>query len=510
MPQNVTQYSLLISCPGDIDNEIDLINKAVEEFNNSYTDTIGISIRTKYWKKNSYAESGDKPQNLLNKQFVEDCDAAVALLWTRFGTPTDKYGSGTEEEIELMLSVGKQVFMYFSDKPISPSVAMKNAEEYTKVTEFREKYKDRGIYYSYSSDEEFAKLIFAHLSRCFLSVSVLEEERNIRKPNLMIRGIGADEKICQELSVHKFKLHTDRSDTEYRNDIINLYCRISGLHVGKRIDLENSSNGALASIGQMFSAFRKPVEIDEDIKECLTELKTVFGVEMSDDFFDLGNLTRDPMQTSLLNSSNNLEGTAEEKSKYNLIIKLYNTLNECSRWMPIERTFSDINCIELAIENNGTAIDEDIEVSIEFEKALFMDFSDLKQLDNNSMKYIVNECGVSTLLRIQGTSQYKEYESSLKPQFKINSISSSDLSGFPFGSAKDYQKEFEADYDEALGFEIYFEKEKVILKYKFDYIKHNTIVAFPAPIFLKGDLRRITYKICSRHAAKITEGELEL
>lgn len=121
MPRSVTQYDLLISCPGDIHSELPLINKAVEEFNSLFSDTLGISIRTKHWSKNAYAQSGGKPQALLNGQFVKDCDAAVALFWTRFGTPTDEYGSGTEEEIEIMLGSGKQVFMYFSDKPISPS-----------------------------------------------------------------------------------------------------------------------------------------------------------------------------------------------------------------------------------------------------------------------------------------------------------------------------------------------------------------------------------------------------
>ena len=43
-----------------------------------------------------------------------------------------------------MLSVGKQVFMYFLDAPINPSKVDKN--QYQKVLEFREKYRDRGIY----------------------------------------------------------------------------------------------------------------------------------------------------------------------------------------------------------------------------------------------------------------------------------------------------------------------------------------------------------------------------
>ena len=68
---------------------------------------------------------------------MRDCDAAVAIFWTKFGTPTDKYGSGTEEEIEEMLSSGKQVFLYFVDAQINPSVI--DMEQYHKVNDFKEK-----------------------------------------------------------------------------------------------------------------------------------------------------------------------------------------------------------------------------------------------------------------------------------------------------------------------------------------------------------------------------------
>lgn len=117
MSQDVTLYNLLISCPGDVKNEISLIKSAIEEFNELYSGPLGITIQPRYQSKSSYAQSGGKPQVLLNEQFVKKCDAAIAIFWTRFGSPTDEYGSGTEEEIEIMLQTGKQVFMYFSDKP---------------------------------------------------------------------------------------------------------------------------------------------------------------------------------------------------------------------------------------------------------------------------------------------------------------------------------------------------------------------------------------------------------
>lgn len=101
MAKTVIRYDLLVSCPGDVVSELPLIDKAVEEFNR-LSDALGIIVQTKHWSKSSYPQSGDRPQTLLNEQFVKDCDAAVALFWTRFGTPTDRYGSGTEEEIEII------------------------------------------------------------------------------------------------------------------------------------------------------------------------------------------------------------------------------------------------------------------------------------------------------------------------------------------------------------------------------------------------------------------------
>ena len=53
MAQNVTLYNLLISCPGDIKEEVTLIESAVDEFNELYAETLGITIKTRHWSKSS-------------------------------------------------------------------------------------------------------------------------------------------------------------------------------------------------------------------------------------------------------------------------------------------------------------------------------------------------------------------------------------------------------------------------------------------------------------------------
>ena len=199
MSQKVTLYNLLISCPGDVKEEIILIETAVDEFNELYAEPLGITIKTRHWSKSSYAQSGGKPQALLNEQFVNKCDAAVAIFWTRFGSPTDEYGSGTEEEIEIMLKSKKQVFMYFSDKPINPSDY--DVEGYKKIRAFREKYKDRGKYETYSSSEEFRSLFRAHLIQHFMSVKRVQEVTVTQRSELKLLGINTNQRLTENLPV---------------------------------------------------------------------------------------------------------------------------------------------------------------------------------------------------------------------------------------------------------------------------------------------------------------------
>ena len=79
MPQNIIQYKLLISCPSDIQDEIRIIRDVIKQFNEQYTDVLGIEVKEKHWSTDSYSQSGERPQAILNEQIVNDCDAAVAV-----------------------------------------------------------------------------------------------------------------------------------------------------------------------------------------------------------------------------------------------------------------------------------------------------------------------------------------------------------------------------------------------------------------------------------------------
>lgn len=142
MPKSTTTYSMLVSCPSDVVGFLPLIEDAVASFNRTFGNQNNVSIEVLHWSKNTYSNmsSDSSPQEEINEQILNDSDFLVGIFWTRFGTPTKKYGSGTEEEINEMIKNNKPVILYFLDKPISPSKI--DAEQLKKVQEFKQNSKN--------------------------------------------------------------------------------------------------------------------------------------------------------------------------------------------------------------------------------------------------------------------------------------------------------------------------------------------------------------------------------
>lgn len=491
MAQNVVLYNLLISCPGDVQGEVKLIEDAVGEFNELYTKPLGITIQTRHWSKSSYAQSGGKPQALLNEQFVSECDAAVAIFWTRFGTPTDEYGSGTEEEIEIMLQSGKQVFMYFSDKSCPPSQV--DDEGYKRVRAFREKYKDKGVYFTYSTDEEFRKLFLAHLSMYFLSDKRVKDIASERCSDLKLLGIDENGKLSEDVSIYQFRPNTNITMEEYMDSIRAIYQEIAGIKVGRRTSIPAG----------LF--LYQPADINEEEKEFITSMAKILELELPEDFFDLGNLSKNPLSSDFLTGLR-LEGSADEIRKYEKIQELQETISDALKWARVEEAFSDKRCIKLAIQNCGKAIDEDVEITVEIPQKSLLTLDEFPQFSNKTMGYLLNECAMDVLFGISSTAEYLEYSESQKNSSPYYRSSSHGLPGI----IPDYSGDFKAELDDIFCYSIYPSGDNYILKLKVDYIKHNTSVAFPSVLFLTDEITGIPYKITSKSNPDIVEGTLKI
>ena len=338
MPRRgITAYDLLISCPGDVNEFIDVIRDCIDNFNRVLGSVNNMEVVAKHWSTDSYPQSGGKPQELLNQQFVRECDAAVALFWTKFGTPTDKYGSGTEEEIEEMLASNKQVFMYFLDKPINPSSV--DMDQYKKVGEFKTKYKDRGIYFIVKDEQELRQQFTNHLAMYFLPIIMKDKGENIsfekkNIPILKVRDINSE----------------DMDDEENRET-----SQIDG-----QADFTQMLETDDYILGELLD-----VDIPDTWKSEITEFADKNGVELEEQFWNLGNLKKsEVVLASLFSDGLILEGTAKEKERYKTMEKLYWDILEYKEYITFFSAIDQSGYVELVVTNIGSTFDEDVDVKL--------------------------------------------------------------------------------------------------------------------------------------------------
>jgi hypothetical protein len=81
-----------------------------------------------------------RPQGVVNRQ-VGQFDVFIGIMWKRFGTPTGRAESGTDEEFNVALKSWKttrtpRIMFYFSQAPYTLR-SIEEAEQLRKVLQFR-------------------------------------------------------------------------------------------------------------------------------------------------------------------------------------------------------------------------------------------------------------------------------------------------------------------------------------------------------------------------------------
>jgi hypothetical protein len=145
-------FKILIASPSDIIAEREIIAQCIREWNAVNSKERNIVLLPVGWESDSYPSFG-KPQKVLNKQMVDPADMLIAIFWTRIGTETEDYISGTVEEIERMKATNKPAMVYFSDVQISPTQI--ETTQLAKLNEFKAKIEKQALIDSYASHSEF-------------------------------------------------------------------------------------------------------------------------------------------------------------------------------------------------------------------------------------------------------------------------------------------------------------------------------------------------------------------
>ena len=161
MSYDANVFNVMIASPADVASERSIIREMIYEWNAVHSRARQIVLLPVGWESHSSPEMGKRPQEIINDQILYKCDLLVGVFWTRIGTSTGKYASGTVEEIEKHIDAGKPTMLYFSEQPARPDSV--DSEQYEKLKAFKESCKNRGLYETYDSYAEFKEKFYHHL-----------------------------------------------------------------------------------------------------------------------------------------------------------------------------------------------------------------------------------------------------------------------------------------------------------------------------------------------------------
>jgi hypothetical protein len=177
----VKHFRAFVASPGDVTEERECLKSVIQELNDSWSEELGIHLDLIGWETHAYPGISTDPQAVINKQINDDYDIFIGIMWKRFGTPTERGGSGTEEEFDRAykkyLDNPDSISILFYFNVASPDdISEIDPDQLKLVYNFKTKLEKTGTYYwTYRGLKEFEQFIRRHLT---LQLQELKKNRS--------------------------------------------------------------------------------------------------------------------------------------------------------------------------------------------------------------------------------------------------------------------------------------------------------------------------------------------
>ena len=187
MQEKVKKYTVFLASTSDLEDYRQSIHEVIQELNITFGRPQGLIIDIVKWENDSAPGiSQGNIQGLITNDIGDNYDLFIGLMWRKFGTPTARAGSGTEEEYLRAFQRFKddpnslQVLFYF--KTSSPeSIYEIDPEELIKVINFRNMLKEQNVLFGeYGTIEALHGYLRLHIPTRINSLKE-SESKNIKK-----------------------------------------------------------------------------------------------------------------------------------------------------------------------------------------------------------------------------------------------------------------------------------------------------------------------------------------
>lgn len=192
---------IFLASPGDVQTERSYARAVVEEINRTTGRVKGIRFEVIGWDTDSFPSFGGDGQAIVNKQIADmsNYELFVGVMWNRFGQPTPRAGSGTEEEFNMAVASfnkhGKPNIMFYFNQAPSNLSSRVEIEQKMRVIEFKDKVRSSGLTWDYQGAEGFRELFRNHLTSWLIKETMDTPEQPPAVKSTLAASSNARERV---------------------------------------------------------------------------------------------------------------------------------------------------------------------------------------------------------------------------------------------------------------------------------------------------------------------------
>lgn len=165
-------YKCFIASPNDTQKEREICDKVFLKINKTIGEQLNFRIESKKWEIDSRPSFGKDGQDVISTQLLNEYDIFIGIMWNKFGTPTPRAGSGTEEEFlhayNRHINQDEVEIMFYFNKE-KAEIDLLDIEQIKKVREFKNRVSELGgLYSNYDGIVDFEEKLYNHLYGYFV------------------------------------------------------------------------------------------------------------------------------------------------------------------------------------------------------------------------------------------------------------------------------------------------------------------------------------------------------
>lgn len=345
-----------------------------------------------------------------------------------------------------------------------------------------------------------------------ISRYILDEIYSSKTPKIesdfKISGL-IDGKQSDEIMLIKYDFFPDlKTEKEY---LVNLLNKINDYIIDDISNIEQkkgevSNLSTLKLSGELFEPQTKT--IDESIVDNIKSFAAAISIELSNDFFNLGDLAEKfsgiGHSGTLLGITTNykLVGSDKSKEKYNLIIELNEKLNKAIAWVDFMNLTKDFGYIELVITEIGNVPDEEIEVNIELPKSNYINYDDFPEPSDMIIREL-NEHYSEKMFK----PYYLKDISDFRKKILSTGIHTPPTTFNPLLGGSSEILDGLYDY---IDYDVSYNNDTAILNFTIKNLKEKETMVFPGKILIKGNIDELNYSIISKKSQSKISGVLKV